>query len=88
MEHGLDDMSRDILRKTCLLCVIVISFLFALFQVAAVGGNKGLAELINSFTDKDIGTQKAIFKCNWLPFLMLLVLLAYTIKNIVTFFTL
>lgn len=34
--------------------MIVLFFLF--FQVAAVSGNKELAELIRNFTDKDIGT--------------------------------
>lgn len=34
--------------------MIVLFFLF--FQVAAVSGNKQLAELIRNFTDKDIGT--------------------------------
>lgn len=39
----------------------IYMFLFALFQVAAVSGNKGLAELITNFTDKDIGKLGRFF---------------------------
>jgi len=41
------------------------NFLF-LSQVAAVSGNKELAELINNFSEKDIGT-KTISECIWPP---------------------
>ena len=35
---------------------VTLIIMCLIFQVAAVSGNKGLAELIANFTEKDIGT--------------------------------
>ena len=38
------------------LLTVTLIIMCLIFQVAAVSGNKGLAELIANFTEKDIGT--------------------------------
>lgn len=40
----------------CSMLTVTLIIMCLIFQVAAVSGNKGLAELIANFTEKDIGT--------------------------------
>ena len=40
----------------CSMLTVTLIIMCLIFQVAAVSGNKGLAELIANFTERDIGT--------------------------------
>lgn len=50
----------------CSMLTVTLIIMCLIFQVAAVSGNKGLAELIANFTERDIGTLGLLWEKQFL----------------------